>query len=127
MLPPRWSHPACMNMEVNSVRKSAAGLARKRLGTKAHLLMKASPPLSSTRKKSTFAAIKMYVTIGAVLRLLLSSPIGNIMFSFLNTNTANLIASFLDALRVSLDVQRLDRYTLSTVDGAQFHLPRLLV
>jgi hypothetical protein len=67
---------------VNRVRKSAAGLARKRLGTNAHFIMKASPPVSSTRKKSTFRTIKMYVTTGKVLRELSSSPIGSIVFSF---------------------------------------------
>jgi hypothetical protein len=39
-----------MNIEVNSVGKSAAGFATKRLGTKDHLTIKASPPLSSTKK-----------------------------------------------------------------------------
>src|SRR4030095_11048497 len=78
MLPPRCSHPACMNMEVKSVGKSAAGFARKRLGTKAHFSIKGSPPLSSTKKNKTFRAIKAYVTTGTVLSAVLSSPIGNI-------------------------------------------------
>jgi len=69
-----------MNMEVNKVRKSAAGFARKRWGTNDHFIMKASPPLNSTRKKSTFAAINIYVTTGTVLRELSSSPIGSILF-----------------------------------------------
>jgi hypothetical protein len=70
-----------MNMEVKSVRKSATGLARKRLGTKAHFITKASPPLISTRKNRTFITIKAYVTSGVVLRELSSSPIGNMVFS----------------------------------------------
>jgi hypothetical protein len=47
-----------MNMEVKSVRKSPVGFARKRLGTKAHFSIKASPPLISTKKNRTFRAIK---------------------------------------------------------------------
>jgi hypothetical protein len=47
-----------MNMEVNRVGKSAAGFARKRLGTKAHFRMKGSPPLSSTKKNRRFKTIK---------------------------------------------------------------------
>jgi hypothetical protein len=74
-----------MNMELKSVRKSPLGLARKRLGTKAHFSINASPPLSSTKKNRTFRAIKTYVTTGTVLRVLLSSPIGNIEFISLNT------------------------------------------
>src|SRR5665647_1882319 len=70
-----------MNMEVKSVRRSPKGLARKRLGTKAHSPMKASPPLSSTKKNRTFRTIKAYVTSGTVLREVLSSPIGNIGFT----------------------------------------------
>src|ERR1051326_3880335 len=69
-----------MNMEVKSVRKSPLGLARKRRGTKAHCPINASPPLSSTKKKSTFRAIKAYVTTGTVRRVLSSSPMGNISF-----------------------------------------------
>src|SRR5512132_394867 len=69
-----------MNMEVNSVGKSPAGLARKRRGTKAHLSIKGSPPLSSTKKNRTFNAINAYVTTGTVLSAVLSSPIGNIGF-----------------------------------------------
>jgi hypothetical protein len=65
-----------MNMEVNKVIKSAAGFSRKRLGTNAHFVMKASPPLSSTKKKSRFSAISTCVTMGTVLTELLSSPIG---------------------------------------------------
>jgi hypothetical protein len=38
-----------MNMEEKRLRKSPSGLARKRLGTKAHFSIKASPPLSYTR------------------------------------------------------------------------------
>src|SRR3989304_4833896 len=71
---------ACMKMEVKSVRKSPKGWARKRLGTKAHFPIKASPPLCSTKKNRTFRAIKAYVTSGTVLREVLSSPIGNIRF-----------------------------------------------
>src|SRR3989442_13341122 len=78
MLPPRWTHPACMNMEVKSVRTSPKGLARKRRGTKAHVLINASPPLCSTKNNRTFRAIKAYVTRGTVLREVSSSPIGNI-------------------------------------------------
>src|SRR3989337_3284647 len=77
MLPPRWTHPACMNMEVKRVRESPRGLARKRAGTKAHSPRKASPPVSSTKKNRTFRAIKAYVTSGTVLREVLASPIGN--------------------------------------------------
>src|SRR4030042_3369479 len=69
-----------MNMAVNKVRKSAEGLARKRLGTKAHFPIKASPPVSSAKNITTCSAIKAYVTSGAVLRELLSSPIGNMRF-----------------------------------------------
>jgi hypothetical protein len=69
-----------MNMEVKSVRKSPEGLARKRPGTKAHFSIKAAPPLISTIKNRTFRAIKAYVTSGTVLREVLSSPIGNIIF-----------------------------------------------
>src|SRR5512142_60245 len=67
-----------MNMDVKSVMKSAPGLARKRPGTKAHLLMNASPPDSSTKKNRALMAIRAYVTIGTVLRELSSSPSGNI-------------------------------------------------
>src|SRR5262245_49784943 len=81
MFPPRSSHPPCMNMDVNSVGRSAVGLARKRLGTKAHCLINASPPPSSTKKNNTFNAISAYVTIGTVRSALLSSPIGNIACS----------------------------------------------
>src|SRR6185295_7261871 len=88
MFPPRCSQPPCMNIEVNSVGKSAAGLARKRLGTNAHCLTKASPPLSSTRKNRTFNAIRQYVTIGNVRSPLLSSPIGNIDSLLLQTTRA---------------------------------------
>src|SRR4030042_2313460 len=69
-----------MKMEVKSVRTSPKGLARKRLGTKPHFTMKASPPLFSTKKNRTFRAIKAYVTSGTVLREVSSSPIGNIGF-----------------------------------------------
>src|SRR4030042_5723736 len=69
-----------MNMAVKRVRKSAKGLARKRLGTKAHFSIKASPPVSSTMKNRTFRTIKPYVTNGTVLRAESSSPIGNIRF-----------------------------------------------
>src|SRR6478672_2012794 len=77
MLPPRCSHPPCMNIEVKRVGKSAAGLARKRRGTNAHCSTKALPPLSSTKKKRMFSAISVNVTMGKVLRPELSSPIGN--------------------------------------------------
>src|SRR4030042_2703325 len=69
-----------MNMAVKRVRKSAKGLARKRLGTKAHFAIKASPPVNSTMKNRTFSAIRPYVTSGTVLRVESSSPIGNIRF-----------------------------------------------
>jgi hypothetical protein len=69
-----------MNMDVKSVRDSPTGFARKRLGTKAHFTIKASPPVSSTKKNSTFRAIKAYVTRGKVLREELSSPIGSMEF-----------------------------------------------
>src|SRR6185436_13780393 len=81
MLPPRCSHPACMNMEVKSVGKSPAGFARKRRGTKAHFSIKGSPPLNSTKKNRRFSAIRAYVTTGTVLSAELSSPIGNISFT----------------------------------------------
>jgi hypothetical protein len=71
-----------MNMEVKSVRKSPPGLARKRLGTKAHFPINASPPLISTKKNKTFRAIKAYVTNGTVLLAVSSSPIGNIRLIF---------------------------------------------
>jgi hypothetical protein len=61
------------------------GSARKRLGTKAHFIIKASPPLISTRKKRTFKTIKAYATSGTVLREELSSPIGNIGFFSINS------------------------------------------
>ena len=83
MLPPMWTHPACMNMDVKMVRKSPPGLARKRLGTNAHVSIKASPPINSTRKKSTLSAIRAYVIKGTSLLPLLSSPMGN-MRSTLN-------------------------------------------
>src|SRR5450759_623714 len=70
-----------MNMEVKSVRKSPKGVARKRLGTKAHFPIKTSPPLCSTRKHRTFRAIRAYVTSGTVLREVSSSPIGIIGFT----------------------------------------------
>jgi hypothetical protein len=85
-----------MNMEVNKVRKSAAGLARKRLGTNAHFIIKASPPLSSTRKKSTFSTINAYVTTGTALRALSSSPIGSIWFLlwvWIHNNATEAVAS----------------------------------
>src|SRR4030042_773219 len=69
-----------MNMAVKRVRKSPKGLARKRLGTKAHFSINASPPPSSTMKNRTFRTIKPYVTSGTVLRAESSSPIGNIRF-----------------------------------------------
>src|SRR5262245_32741640 len=78
MFPPRCTHPACMNMEVNRVGKSADGLARNRAGTNAHCLTNGSPPLSSTKKNKTFNAISAYVTMGKVRSPLLSPPIGNI-------------------------------------------------
>jgi hypothetical protein len=67
-----------MNMDVKSVGRSPMGSARKRLGTKAHFPIKASPPAISTKKNRTFTAINIYVTRGKVLREELSSPIGNI-------------------------------------------------
>jgi hypothetical protein len=67
-----------MNMAVKSVRKSLRGLARKRLGTKAHFMIKASPPASSIRKNTTFTAIRAYVTNGNVFRVESSSPMGSI-------------------------------------------------
>src|SRR5580765_7144488 len=78
MFPPRCTQPACMNIDVNRVGKSADGLARNRLGTNAHCFTNGSPPLSSTKKNRTFKAISAYVTIGKIRSLLLSSPIGNI-------------------------------------------------
>jgi hypothetical protein len=69
-----------MNMEVKIVTKSPAGFARKRLGTNAHVSIKASPPINSTRKNRTFRAIREYVTTGTILREVLSSPTGNIRF-----------------------------------------------
>src|SRR4029450_304367 len=46
----------------------------------AHFTTNASPPLCSTKKNRTFRAIKTYVTSGTVLRVLSSSPMGNIRF-----------------------------------------------
>src|SRR5258706_13159819 len=65
-------------MDVNSVRKSPAGLATNRLGTNAHFSINASPPLCSTKKNRMFTASSTYVTIGTVLTPLSSSPIGSI-------------------------------------------------
>src|SRR4030095_8108093 len=67
-----------MNMEVKSVGRSLDGFARKRRGTKAHLVTNASPPPCSTKKNRMFSAIKAYVTSGTVLREVSSSPIGSI-------------------------------------------------
>ena len=57
------------------------GLARNRLGTKAHCPINASPPPSSRKKNRIFTAIKAYVTSGKVRRAVLSSPMGNMRFS----------------------------------------------
>jgi hypothetical protein len=46
-----------MNMDVKSVTESSTGLPRKRLGMKAHFMMKASPLLSSIKKNRAFRAI----------------------------------------------------------------------
>jgi hypothetical protein len=68
-------------MDVNKVRKSADGLARNRLGTKAHFITKGSPLASSKKKTSTLIAINTKVTTGIVLLALSSSPTGSINFS----------------------------------------------
>src|SRR3990172_7024383 len=92
IFPPRCSHPACMNMDVKIVRDSPKGSARKRDGTKAQRSIKASPPLSSSKKTMAFNAIRIRVTTGTVLRALSSSPIGNMdLLLLLNGNAIYLI------------------------------------
>ena len=65
-----------MNMEENNVRKSAAGLARKRLGTKAHCMTNSERCTDSWLNLFWLMSIKVDRKIASKETIMVSKPNG---------------------------------------------------